>query len=106
MASEMTLTYQTRLRLDTRQEAILHECACLLSSVERTLYAEVAKGKTTASCKNAFLKDYGITARQFNSCRVSLEGKIAACKASQSLSIANTKQQLDALDKKIKLSRE
>jgi IS605 OrfB family transposase len=101
MISELTLTYQTRPRLDERQEVILHEYACLLSSIERSLYAEAAKGNTTASCKNEFLKIYGITARQFNSCRVSLEGKIASCKASQSQAIANLKQQLDSLDKKI-----
>ena len=27
MTSEITLTYQTRLQLDERQETILHECA-------------------------------------------------------------------------------
>ncbi len=99
----MTLTYQTRPRLDERQEMILHECACLLSSVERSLYAQVAKGNTTASCKNEFLKNFGITARQFNSCRISLEGKISSCKESQSQTIANLKQQLNTLDKKIRL---
>jgi IS605 OrfB family transposase len=102
MISEMTLTYQTRPRLDKRQEIILHEYACLLSSIERSLYAEVAKGSTTTSCKNVFLKIYGITARQFNSCRVSLEGKISSCKTSQSQAIKNLKQQLDCLDIKIK----
>src|SRR5208283_1247429 len=99
MISEMTLTYQTRPRLDERQEMVLHECACLLSSVERSLYAQEAKGNTTASCKNEFLKIFGITARQFNSCRVSLEGKISSCKESQSQTIANLKQQLNSLDK-------
>lgn len=103
MICELTLTYQTRPRLDERQEMILHECACLLSSVERSLYAQVAKGNTTASCKNEFLKIFGITARQFNSCRVSLEGKISSCKESQSQTIANLKQQLNSLDKKINL---
>jgi IS605 OrfB family transposase len=101
MASEMTLTYQTRLLLNEKQNIILHECACLLSFVERALYAEVAKGKTSASCKNDFLKIYGITARQFNACRVSLEGKISACKTGQEQAIASLKQQLASLDKKI-----
>lgn len=103
MTSEITLTYQTRLQLDERQETILHECAGLLSLVERSLYAETAKGKTSASCKNAFLKIYGITARQFNACRVSLEGKISACKAGICQAIASLKQQLNSLEKKIKL---
>jgi IS605 OrfB family transposase len=102
MTNEMTLTYQTRLLLNEREKTILHECACLLSIVERALYAEVAKGKTSASCKNAFLKIYGITARQFNACRVSLEGKISACKAGQEQAVASLKQQIAFLDKKIR----
>jgi len=97
----MTLTYQTRLALNEKQEMVLHEYACLLSTVERALYAEVAKGKTSASCKNAFLKIYGITARQFNACRVSLEGKISACKAGRERAIASLKQQIASLDKKV-----
>jgi hypothetical protein len=103
MTNEMTLTYQTRLVLNERQEALLQESASLLSTVERALYAEVAKGNTSASCKNDFLKVYGITARQFNACRVSLEGKIAACKAGQDQAIESLKQQIASLEKKIQL---
>jgi len=102
MTCEMTLTYQTRLQLDSRQELILHEYACLLNKVEHSLYHEVAKGKKTASCKNPFLKIYGITARQFNACRINLEGKISACKAGVSQAIGNLKEQLDGIEKKIK----
>jgi IS605 OrfB family transposase len=102
MASELILTYQTRLRLNEKQEEILQTYACLLSSVERFLYTEAAKGKTSASCKNAFLKIHGITARQFNACRVSLEGKIAACKASQEQAVGSLKQQIASLDKKVR----
>ncbi len=101
MTNEMILTYQTRFLLDEKQELTLQKCACLLSEVERSLYAEVAKGKTSASCKNTFLKKYGITARQFNACRVSLEGKIAANKASREQGLSGLKQQIASLDKKI-----
>jgi hypothetical protein len=72
MTSEPTLTYQTRLSLGAPEMEILSECTSLFNAVEHALYAEVAKGKTSASCKNGFLKKYGITARQFNACRVSL----------------------------------
>src|SRR5438105_617035 len=103
MPSEMTLTYQTCLLVSEDQEKILHEYACLLSTVERSLYAEIAKGKSTTSCKNAFLTEHGITARQFNGCRVSLEGKIAACRTAREQSIVSLKQQIAALDKKIQI---
>lgn len=102
MTNESTFTYQTRLQLNERDASILNECASLLSHVERCLYAEVAKGSTPASCKNTFLKKYGITARQFNAIRINVEGKIAACKVSQEQSIASLKQQLNSLEEKIK----
>lgn len=73
MSSEMTLTYQTRILSTDHQEAILQEYAHLMNSVEHALYAEVARGKTTASCKNTFLQTHKITARQFNACRVNLD---------------------------------
>ena len=103
MTSEMMFTYQTRVFLDEKQEGVIQEYANLLSAIERSLYAEVAKGKTVASCKNDFLKKYAITARQFNACRVSLEGKIAACKATQESAIVSLKQQINSLDQQIKL---
>lgn len=97
----MIFTFQTRLQLDEKQESILQSYASLLSRVEHSLYAAVAKGKSPASCKNDFLKIWSITARQFNACRVSLEGKIAASKAGQSQAIASLKQQIAFLEKKI-----
>jgi IS605 OrfB family transposase len=100
---EMTLTYQTRLLIDKEIEEILQTCACLLSTVERSLYAEVAKGQTSASCKNTFLKEYGITARQFNACRISLEGKLGACRAAQEQSLFSLGKQIKSLDFQIQL---
>jgi IS605 OrfB family transposase len=101
MTNEMILTYQTRLEINDEQDAILQHYANLLSTVERSLFAEVARGKTTASCKNQYLKDFNITARQFNACRVSLEGKIEACRKGQERAIDSLKQQIAALEQKI-----
>ena len=102
MSDTITLTYQTRAVLEDVASGILSECASLFNTVERSLYAERAKGKTTASCKNSFLKKYQITARQFNACRVSVEGKVAACQAGQELAVVTLKQQIESLDKKIR----
>ena len=101
MIAEMMLTYQTRFELSNEQDAILQQCACLLSRVERSLFAEVARGKPAASCKNQYLVEYGVTARQFNACRVSLEGKIEACRKGQEHAIDSLKQQIASTDKKI-----
>jgi IS605 OrfB family transposase len=99
----MVLTYQTRLKLNREQNDVLQQYACLMSTVERSLFTEFAKGKTPASCKNHFLTRFDITARQFNGCRVSLEGKIEACKAGQERVIENRKQQITSLDKQIQI---
>lgn len=101
MTSEMTFTYQTRLQLTEHQDFILSASSALLNKVEHALFAKVASGLKAGSCKNSFLKLFGITARQFNSCRVSVEGKIAACKAGIDRSIANLRQQIASLEKKI-----
>jgi len=106
MTSEMTTTYQTRFESSAEMDELLQRCATLLSSVERSLFAKVSSGSTSLSCKNEFLKKYGITARQFNACRVSLDGKISAARASQELTVANLKRQIKIVDGQIdKLSR-
>lgn len=101
MKDRMTLTYQTRLSLDEKQEEVFSEYACLFNTVEHSLYSETAAGKAIASCKSHYLKKYGITARQFNACRVSLEGKIAAYRAGQEQAVVDLKQQIDLLDRSI-----
>lgn len=101
MSDAETFTYQTRLMMDEKGENILSEYAELFNTVEHSLYAEVARGKTSASCKNNYLKKYGITARQFNACKVNLEGKIAACEAGQIQAISSLQQQIAAINKKI-----
>jgi len=103
MTNEMILSFQTLLRLKKEDEEVLHHCANLLSRVERSLYVEVSKGQNSASCKNIFLKKFQITARQFNACRVSLEGKIASYQSGQERTIVNLSEQIEKLNKQIKL---
>lgn len=97
----MMQTSQTRPRLNAQKAHILSECSFLFNHVERSLYAKVAAGQTTGSCKSEFLKRYGITARQFNACRVSLEGKISACRVSKGQAIENLKQQIELINQQI-----
>lgn len=98
----MTLTYQTRPTLDGKLKEILSECALIFNNVEHSLYAEVASGKNPASCKKSYLKKYGITARQFNACRVSLEGKIASCQASQDQGTLDLQKKSECTFRKIR----
>lgn len=89
------------MHADEEKTEILQKCADLLSSVERSLHREVAKGRTTVSCKNTFLKQYGITARQFNAVRVNLEGKQSACRSSQEQALISLKQKIALVEQQI-----
>lgn len=75
-----TFTYQTRIK---GEQPELDAYAELYGKVERALYADVQRGKTSASCKNEYLKRFGIPARMFNAIRIGLEGKIKSVQALQ-----------------------
>jgi IS605 OrfB family transposase len=101
-SKSQTFTYQTRLELAEESETTLCAYAELMSKVERTLFAELSKGKTIAEIKSAYLKNFNITARQFNSIRIQIEGKIDSIKALRKDRIPNLKERIVSLEKKIK----
>jgi IS605 OrfB family transposase len=102
MKSELpTFTYQTRLSLTPEQEAILEAYAQHMSRVERKLFAEIAAGKNSSDLKSSFLIRFEITARQYNACRVQVEGKIASIKKLRAGQIVEAEQRIDGLEKKI-----
>lgn len=102
MRSELpTFTYQTRLYLTSEQEAILETYAQHMSLVERKLFAEIAAGKDSSDLKSSFLTQFEITARQYNACRVQVEGKIASIKQRRAGQIVEAKERIEALEKKI-----
>jgi len=72
-----SFTYQTRPFIKEKLDDILSNQAILLSKVERHLYKDrYQKKKNINELKSLYLKRFGITARQFNSCRIKLEGKV------------------------------
>lgn len=71
-------SYETRLHLSELEEEILSSCAKLMSTIERKLFSDVASGKNAHKLKSEYLSRHGITARQFNAIRVTLEGKISS----------------------------
>lgn len=104
---ERIFTYQTRIELSGDQAKILELYARLMGSVERFLFAQSAKGSSITLCKNPFLKKFGLTARQFNACRIGLEGKIKACQAAQQHAVKRLSEQIASLDEQIqKLARQ
>lgn len=90
------ITCQTRIFPERSDEELLSSYASLFSKIEKKLFADTCKGKDFTSLKKEYIKKYAITARQFNSCRVTLEGKIASYKEHLSLRIAEQKSRIES----------
>ena len=73
----------------------------LMSHVERTLFAALASGVKACDCKSLYQKRFGITARQFNSCRVTVEGVIESVKERRKGQISESKSRIEELKKAI-----
>ena len=98
-----SLTYQTRLHVEENADAILGEYAYLLSHVERSLFRDYyQKNKNLNDLKSSYLKKFNITARQFNSCRIKLQGKVLSYKVLLKESIIELESRIKKLKKHIK----
>jgi hypothetical protein len=87
-------TYHTRIPVTPEQDQILRAYAILFGHVERTLFADIEKGKHAKDLKSAYLARFGITARQFNALRIQLLGKIEAIRKQIPLQIENLKTKI------------
>jgi hypothetical protein len=66
----------------------LDETANFYNNIKRTLFRDaISTGKRPLSFKNAYLKRFGITARQFNAIRFDLDGNIESVKELRKLHI-------------------
>lgn len=102
MTEERIFTYQTKVRVASTDAILLTKTAEYLSKIEHALFAEFCKGHSLRSLKNAYVKLYEITARQFNAIVFQLEGKIAACRSLNQNHIKQTQTLLDNLNSRIK----
>ncbi len=96
----LVLTYQTRLSVEAKPQKALEAYAELMSRVERSLFSCIMAGMPASSLKSEYLKKFGITARQFNACRVEIEGKIQAQKVLNHQRIADLEALIHKLEKK------
>jgi ribosomal protein S15P/S13E len=69
--------------------------------MERKLFAGLASKKTVNALKKEFIASFGITARQFNGCRIQVEGKINSIKERREGILAELKEQISVLESKI-----
>lgn len=96
-------TFQTRLHLTEEESILLNSYGALFSKVERTLFMDLQKKEETLNeLKCRYLSHFDITARQFNSARSSVEGKIRSLKEIQKQRIADYKEKLGTLQKCLK----
>jgi IS605 OrfB family transposase len=105
-AVRKTFTYQARITLSPGQDQALSDMAALLSQAERSLFADYNKGLNILKQKSHYQIKYGITARQFNSLRVMVQGKIKSQEALRNDYIKDTEHVIKKLKRAIKnLSR-
>lgn len=103
--NRLVQTYQSRASCEEEVVTIVRAYAELMSRIERTLFARIMAGAQPADLKSEFLKTFGITARQFNACRVSVEGKIESIKEVNKQRIADLEAAVEKQQKKIKKLR-
>ncbi len=96
-----TFTYQTRCKLDESSDSVLGDYANLYGSVERHLFRDIEKKLPVNDLKRKYILKHGITARQFNACKVSIDGKRDFIKEGRKLQIEGLKEKICALEKKL-----
>ena len=99
-------TFQTRLHLTEEESSLLDSYGALFAKVEHTLFVDLQKDEVTLNkLKSNYLTRFDITARQFNSARCNVEGKIRSLKKIQKQRIADHKDRVTKLQKRLKSKR-
>ncbi len=82
-------------------DAALSSYARLYGQVERRLFVQMSKGQNASSLKGAYLEQYEIPARFFNSIRVSLEGKVDSVREQQKLRVDSLLRRIAQAERQI-----
>ena len=80
----------------------LADVAQLFSTIERQLYRDLETGKSLKELKKEYQLIYGINARQFNSIRIFLQGKIKSRQECYKLQITEVTEKIKHIKKSIK----
>ena len=95
-------TYETRILVDDSSYGILSSYANLFAQVEHHLFKAKIANTDPNACKRSFLKQFGITGRQYNACHTILQGKIDSIKERRNGQISDLEAKIKALEPKIK----
>ena len=98
------VTHQTRLP-DSEQD-FCEAMGLLFGKIEKDLFKDLGREKNLNDLKKTYQIKYQINARQFNSVRIILQGKIASRKECHQRQIQETELRIKALQKKLKTDKE
>jgi IS605 OrfB family transposase len=97
----MQVTFETKIK-DQACYPLLESYATLYGHLERALFCDLyVCGLPINDLKQHYQPRYGITARQFNSVRVFLEGKIKAIREGLSKRLANLREKVKSTEKAV-----
>jgi hypothetical protein len=98
----MQVTYQTKIK-DVSCYPLLEQYAHLYGRVEHALFRDLYVCHLPLNdLKQQYLPQFGITARQFNSVRVFLEGKVKAVREGLALRLSNLREKVASCQKAVK----
>ena len=101
----MLQTYQTKIK--NSDTSYLDEVSSFFGYIERKLFLDsFVRGESRTSCKNRYLKKYNITARQYNSIYINLEGKIKAVLELNKLHLSELEDRIKSIKKFIDTNTE
>lgn len=101
MNDSRTFTYQTRAVTDSCSDLILSDYADLYGQLERKLFQDLRKKRPINELKREYIAKHGITARQFNACKVHVEGKMDSVRKGREENLLKLKEKIASLDKKL-----
>lgn len=100
MTQTKTFTYQARI---AGQQPVLEAFAQLFGRLERKFYVDrVHRDININELKSRYIANYGITARQFNALRISLDGKVSSVIELLKLSVSDYQARITQQQNKIK----
>lgn len=97
---ERVFTYQTRCLLNEK-EAACDAYAKIFCGLERKLFAALMAQKDPVALKRLYIRQQGITARQFNSLLYQIKGKIKSAQETQKLHIQDLKANIKDIKKRL-----
>ncbi len=98
----MQATYRAKVP-DSGIYPILDAMAALYGRAERALFVDLhVRCRALSECKREYIRNFGLTARQFNAVRANLDGKVAATREGQKNRIAHLQDAIAAAAKAVK----